>query len=367
MVIPFLYKRKKLTDVLSTQGNTYQVWSESPTVAISFNNGITSGIPQGKLHTTTLSYLFIIISILLPPACVDSNSSKATTQAENTNPNGDFLSNYDAYRVDVNGDGLDDILLKPKPKIAVIRVEEDLSFPVNTNKQAGYILKATTGWGGYQQPDPVTGRLPTTSGLVKLPTFIGNTDNNQDSMEMLIQPDRRGRSGVILTYNGESLTLLDEIELGIVNGYDISSESSTLSLSDADNDGRDDLSITNNIDHTTVVVEANTDGTFGVSPEPEDIEVMDVWFRFLNALTDKDVELASNFFIKEERAKYNRAFAALENELDTISLEFRYFKKVQWGDDFSIYAVNRLINAEDHLFFVSFAKDSDGNWVIMTM
>jgi hypothetical protein len=44
-----------------------------------------------------------------------------------------------------------------------------------------------------------------------------------------------------------------------------------------------------------------------------------------------------------------------------------YLKKVQWGDDFSIYAVNRFINAEDHLFFVSFAKDSDGNWVIMTM
>lgn len=138
-------------------------------------------------------------------------------------------------------------------------------------------------------------------------------------------------------------------------------------MSDTDNDGRDDLSITNNIDHTTVVVEANTDGTFGTPPDPEDIEVMDLWFRFLNALRDKNVELASSFFIEEERAKFNRVFTALEDELDTISLEFRYFKKVQWGDDFSIYAVNRFIDTEDHLFFVSFAKDSDGNWVIMTI
>jgi hypothetical protein len=262
---------------------------------------------------------------------------------------------------------LDDILLKPKPKIAIIDVEEDLSFPVNINKQVGYVLKATTSWGGFQQPQAVTGRLPTTSGLVKLSVFIGNTDNNPNSTEMLIQPDRRGRSGVILSYDGTSLTLLDEIELGIVNGYDISSDSSTLSLSDTNNDGRDDLSITNNIDHTTVVVEANADGSFGTEPDPEDIEVMDLWFRFLNALSDKNVELASSFFVEEERAKYNRVFAALEDKLNTISLEFRYFKKVQWGDDFSIYAVNRFINAEDHLFFVSFAKDSDDNWVIMTM
>jgi len=79
------------------------------------------------------------------------------------------------------------------------------------------------------------------------------------------------------------------------------------------------------------------------------------------------VEFASSFFIEEERVKYNRVFTALVDELDTISLEFRYFKKVQWGDDFSIYAVNRFVNEEDHLFFVSFAKDSDGNWVIMTI
>jgi hypothetical protein len=369
MVIPFHYKREKLTDVRSIQGNTSQTWSEAPPEATSclYSQPI-SNVAKERRPSASLSLRFLIISILLLPGCVDTSSSnKATTQADSTNPDEDFLSNYNAYRVDINGDGLDDILLKPKPKIAIISVEEDLSFPVNINKQAGYILKATTSWGGFQQPQAVTGRLPTTSGLVKLSVYIGNTDNNQNSTEMLIQPDRRGRSGVILSNDGTALTLLDEIELGIVNGYNISSDSSTLSLSDTNNDEKDDLSITNNIDQTTVVVEANADGSFGTPPDPEDIEVMDLWFRFLNALSDRNVELASSFFISEERAKYNRVFTALEDELDTISLEFRYFKKVQWGDDFSIYAVNRFINDENHLFFVSFAQDSDGSWVIMTM
>lgn len=356
MVKPFQDMREKLTNVLSIQEITCQNW-------------ILSGMPQGKILTTPLTCL-LLISILLLPGCVDTNSSNnVTTQAvpTTTTPNEDFLSNYNAYRVDVDGDGLDDILLKPRPKIAIISVEEDLTFPVNISKQAGYILKATTSWGGFQQPQVITGRLPTTSGLVKLSVFIGNTDNNPDSAEMLIQPDRRGRSGVILSYDGKSLILLDEIELGMVNGNDISSESSTLSLSDTNNDGIDELLITNNIDHISVIVEANPDGSFGTPPDPEDIEVIYLWFEFLNALSDKNPDLASSHFFETESAKYNRVFAALGEQLDTISLEFRYFKKVQRGNDFAIYAINRFINAEDHLFFVSFAKDSGGNWVIMTM
>lgn len=301
---------------------------------------------------------------------VDPETEPFQPPVDNENPEHqaaeEYLKNYAAYYADVDRDGLKDIFLRPRPRIIVLMLD-DLLFPANINRQPAFLLRATTAWGGYQPPEIWDGPLPGVTGAGELTARIGNTDTDTETVQMLLQPASSGTSGVILTYDGSNLTILDEMELGLVDGLDISSEASALELSDEDNDGRDDLVVTNLIDETSRIVYANPDGTFGTPLSEEDIALAQVWFSFTNALKSGATTEAALHFREDRRGDYQRVFEALHDELPTIAVQFRYFKRVQGNEDYAVYAVNRLITGSDRLFFVSFTKNSEGEWKMVAL
>lgn len=96
-------------------------------------------------------------------------------------------------------------------------------------------------------------------------------------------------------------------------------------------------------------------------------ESFEAWNGMKKALMEKNYSQALTYFSPGSSARYESVFQILSNEMPDIVRSFRNFKLVSSGDNTAVYAVNRLIGGNQHLYFITLSKQHDGSWKVEAM
>ncbi len=91
------------------------------------------------------------------------------------------------------------------------------------------------------------------------------------------------------------------------------------------------------------------------------------WSAMLDELSGGDVEGALAYFSDKSRDRYRDAFETLAYKMPQIVSGFSSLQSSNLGSEYAEYGVNRIINGENHLFFVYYLKDGQGIWRIQSM
>ncbi len=86
--------------------------------------------------------------------------------------------------------------------------------------------------------------------------------------------------------------------------------------------------------------------------------------RFKNALVCGTVEVALGLMTHASRDRYAPAFNALAPYLPQIVSTWSALQPADFGPSYAEYAINRMINGTNRLFFIYFVADDDGVWRI---
>jgi len=304
----------------------------------------------------------LILTVFGLVAFVAGNVKSAETNSN--------ISEYKAYLVDVDGDGLKDIYLKSPPEIIIIF--SDPSFPIDINNDPVFFLKANSPWGDYLPPSKWLGSKPSLLNALELNVIFGEIDTSPDTVELFIQSGVQGQSSVTVSFNGYvPQGYIYEFQQSLIEGQDISSEISTVTLSDANGDGRDDLVIRHNATGEVTTIHANANGSFGeqnsqiISDDEKTLN--ETWFGLQSALKSKNVSGALSYFTNRSKNKHSEVFNRLYNDLPDIVNSIRNFNQQQITQDYAVYSVNRTIDGIEYLFFINFKRDENHNWLIESM
>lgn len=104
------------------------------------------------------------------------------------------------------------------------------------------------------------------------------------------------------------------------------------------------------------------------NPEDKDLKKsFEAWSAMKDALINRDYNKAVSYFTPDAGRRYSEIFNALDGKIPEIVGFFRNFKLVSAGENTSIYALNRVVNGEERLFFIALAKQHDGSWKLEAM
>ena len=98
-----------------------------------------------------------------------------------------------------------------------------------------------------------------------------------------------------------------------------------------------------------------------------DQRVRAVWTGMTSALAAGDTTSALTFLDPIARQRYAPVFSLLQPDLGTIVGTFSNLQGVSLTQDFGEYAVNRVIDGQNRIFFVYFSRNGDGVWRLGSM
>ena len=98
-----------------------------------------------------------------------------------------------------------------------------------------------------------------------------------------------------------------------------------------------------------------------------DQRVRAVWTGMTSALAAGDTTSALTFLDPFARQRYAPVFSLLQPDLGTIVGTFSNLQGVSLTQDFGEYAVNRVIDGQNRIFFVYFSRNGDGVWRLGSM
>lgn len=155
---------------------------------------------------------------------------------------------------------------------------------------------------------------------------------------------------------------------------------------DYDGDNSDDFTTTN--PSATLQHVYSTPGTYTARLSVTDdenstlsasleIEVLDgaqmdsvftaIWTAMNDALVDGDVNTALSFLTPGARTKYADIFDALLPDMAVLIASYSPLQRGFVTSEVAEYAINRMIDGHDKIFFVYFVKCDDGEWRIDAM
>jgi hypothetical protein len=113
--------------------------------------------------------------------------------------------------------------------------------------------------------------------------------------------------------------------------------------------------------HTaTTVLEAT-------NPNADDAPFQQAYSRLRMALLCGDINGAMAHLTEGAKERYQPVFEALAPHMMEIMNSWSPLQKSEITDDYAEFAVNRLINGVNRIFFIYFLKDEDGVWKLDTM
>ena len=126
---------------------------------------------------------------------------------------------------------------------------------------------------------------------------------------------------------------------------------------------------------TAIVRVTDTDGNVHTSATPIvlhseaalDQTIRAVWTGFTNALSVSDKARAMQFMGASAQQRYSAPFDTLSSVLPQIVASFSTLQSVSLAMELGEYAINRLINGENRIFFIYFGPDGDGVWRLQSM
>ena len=92
-----------------------------------------------------------------------------------------------------------------------------------------------------------------------------------------------------------------------------------------------------------------------------------VWNGFKAALAAGDKAQAMQYMGPLARDRYSGPFDTLASLLPQIVASFSELQLVTLSSELGEYAINRVINGEDRIFFIHFGQDGDGVWRLQSM
>ncbi|MET0917176.1 MAG: Ig-like domain-containing protein [Burkholderiales bacterium] len=98
-----------------------------------------------------------------------------------------------------------------------------------------------------------------------------------------------------------------------------------------------------------------------------DQRVRAVWTGMTAALAAGDTSSALTFLDPLARQRYGPVFSLLQPDLGTIVGTFSNLQGVSLTQEFGEYAVNRVIDGQNRIFFIYFGRNGDGVWRLGSM
>jgi hypothetical protein len=92
-----------------------------------------------------------------------------------------------------------------------------------------------------------------------------------------------------------------------------------------------------------------------------------VWNGFKAALGAGDKARALQYMGPLARDRYSGPFDTLASALPQIVASFSELQSVMLSNELGEYAINRIINGENRIFFIYFGQDGDGVWRLQSM
>jgi len=92
-----------------------------------------------------------------------------------------------------------------------------------------------------------------------------------------------------------------------------------------------------------------------------------VWSGFKAALGTGDKARALQYMGLLAKERYSGPFDTLASLLPQIVASFSELQFVTLSSELGEYAINRVINGEDRIFFIYFGQDGDGVWRLQSM
>lgn len=102
--------------------------------------------------------------------------------------------------------------------------------------------------------------------------------------------------------------------------------------------------------------------TITVTPDPAEKVFRDIWNGFVGALRAGDKVGAQSFLTDGAKDLYAPVFATLMPDMGAIFDSVQSLRAMTMGEEITEFAVTRLIDGEQQIFFMYFVKDGTGQW-----
>ena len=274
------------------------------------------------------------------------------------------LANYAVFSGDVNGDGFRDILLKAKPRLVLIQLD-DLSVPIPVYPVPTFVLLSNGGsYTLVTSPalDIVNSSVwQANTYTISFGDFIGNGVTS-----MMIRSTTGGGDTFTVTTpaNAVQPTLLQRITPGDL-GIDLGDPSRTVEFRDSNRDGRSDLVVRTNGRVTDVFVADSTGQFMRQAGSTGSISV--AWNGLRASLDASDAASAVGFFSADTQSRYDSVFQRLgAGELPNISARWSNFQQISVDATYATYAITQTYNGVSSDYLVSFVFEN-GRWVLNEM
>lgn len=174
-----------------------------------------------------------------------------------------FDSNYQVLSGDYNGDGLQDIYLKPESRKALIGTQ--VRFVINATKPA--IILQQSSDGSYSvNNSPTQASLDQVSWTSSTHNLIFGYYDDDGYGDIILQSKTSNYESMSLYGSGLRTTSIQQYLNGSTMGALFSADYATITIADVDNDGSDDVVI----EHDGVIVSIGYGGGNQFAAEPQD-------------------------------------------------------------------------------------------------
>jgi hypothetical protein len=267
---------------------------------------------------------------------------------------------YQVFSGHFNGDSYIDILVRAKPKIVPIAID-DLAVPIAIFASPTFAL-LSDGAGSYSLVVRPSASITSSSvwqantHSVAYADFLGNGVTG-----IMIRSVVAGGVSFTVTSSPSAVqpSLLQKISSSDL-GLDLGASGRTVEFRDANRDGRSDLVVrTNGLITDTFLADSN--GLFVRATGNSSIEA--AWYGLRASLDANDRASALNFISSDKQSQYSALFQAIGSELPNLTQRWSSIAGASVDSRFANYIVTQTINGTATDYMITFVFEND-RWVI---
>jgi hypothetical protein len=274
---------------------------------------------------------------------------------------------YEVLSADINGDGCADYLIRGKPRIVIIDLD-DLMFPipVPSPSPAALLLSAVPGCQYSQSSAPNAAQLQDPRWVAAPYSVVVGDVLGTSSGSLLIVPTS--------TANTQTFNLARDVASGqmtLIQTFSLAnlyaSPGRSAYLERVDEDAQTDLVIRDSSNLIIGVFGAKPDGTFALGQSDKAMLVTLIWRSFTDRLGSTNPADAANYLAPAIRALVLDSITAPDAVPSQYAQQIIRFDVLRVEDDYVHAAVLMNRGSVPTLYFITFAPDATGIWRIFSL
>lgn len=267
---------------------------------------------------------------------------------------------YRIFTGDANGDGVVDVLARPRVVVVPIPLD-DLDVPIVVPPPSPPFALLSAG-GTYTLVAPPTEAILNHPSWVPAPydLLFGNL-NADGNTELVMRGSVTSHPSFVMAIAPSGTPVLRQHLSAATIGVDLGASGSIVSLADVNRDGRADLVVRVNGLISTVRI-ANADGLFE-NPNTGRLAAIVAWRAFRTSLDAGDAPSALNLVSVDAVPKYNDAFNSLGEALAGLSQNWSEPRPVNVGSDYVTLLIRDTTGGTTRAHLVTLTFEN-GRWVV---